>query len=212
MAQAAEEIEDFDSSNQEAEELERLLETTENPEAGEDGGKGEESPEKGSRFLFSKKFWIAVGGGILLLLASGAGTYYYLSSSSPKKAEVEEAAVLPPPVESAKPTFNKVNIYILQPFFLPLKSDDKETGHFISLTANFVLSNSTMSREIEKSLPNIRRNIYTTLTRKSPQDYFLNKGKIKEIIKKEILAGVNPLLLAGTGTIKDVVFTQFVIK
>ncbi len=212
MAQAAEETEDLDSSSQEAEELERLLETTESSEEGQEGEKGEGSPEKGSRFLFSKKFWIAVGGGILLLIASGAGTYYYLSSSSPKGAEVEEAVSTPPPVESVKPTFNKVNIYALQPFFLPLKSGNTETGHFISVTANFILSNSTLNKEIEKSLSIIRKNIYTILIRKSPRDYFLNKGKIEETIKKEILVGVNPLLLAGTGIINDVVFTQFLVK
>jgi flagellar basal body-associated protein FliL len=208
MAQA-EEAEELDPSAQEAEELERLLEATDPPE---EGAKAAEPPDKGSRFLFSKKFWIVVGGGILLLLASAAGTYYFLSSSSPKEAKVEEAVSALPPVEAVKPTFNKVNIYALQPFFLPLKSGNTETGHFISLTPHFILSNSTLNNEIEKSLPNIRKNIYTILTRKSPKEYFLNKGNIEEIIKKEILVSVNPLLLAGTGTVNDVVFTQFVIK
>jgi flagellar basal body-associated protein FliL len=207
MAEAAEETEDLDSSSQEAEELERLLETTDNRKEGESA---EASPEKKGRFLFSKKFWIAVAGGILLIIASGAGIYYFLSSSSPKEAE--DVASTPPPVESVKPTFNKVNIYALQPFFLPLKSGNTETGHFISLTPHFILSNSTLNNEIEKSLPSIRKNIYTILTRKSPRDYFLNKGKIEEKIKKEILVSVNPLLLAGTGIIDDVIFTQFVVK
>jgi flagellar basal body-associated protein FliL len=212
MAQAEEEIEDLDPSSQEAEELDRLLEATDDPEEGEAGEKGEESPEKESRFLFSKKFWIAVGGGVLLLLASGAGTYYYLSSSSPEESKVDEAVSPPPPVESAKPTFKKVNVYALQPFFLPLKSGNTETGHFISVTAHFILSNSTLNNEIEKSLPSIRKKIYTILIRKSPEEYFLGKGKIEEKIKKEILVSVNPLLLAGTGIVNDVIFTQFVVK
>jgi flagellar basal body-associated protein FliL len=208
MAQA-EEADDIDTSAQEAEELERLLEATEPPEEGE---KAVESPEKKSRFLFSKKFWIMAAGGILLLLASGAGTYYYLSSSTPEEAKIEEIVSAPPPVETVKPTFNKVNIYALQPFFLPLKSGNKETGHFISITAHLLLSNVTLTQEIEKSLPGIRKNIYTVLTRKSPREYFLKKEEIKEKIKKEILVSVNPLLLAGTGTVNDVIFTQFVIK
>jgi len=208
MAQAEEEIEEFDTSSQEPEELERLLEATENPEEEEH----EESSEKGGRFLFSKKFWIAVGGGILLLLASGAGTYYYLSKGSPEKAEVEEAVATPTPVKPVKPTFKKVDGYALQPFFLPLKSGAKETGHFVSLTVYFILSNGTLTNELEKSLPNIRKNIYTILTRKNPRDYFLKKDNIEEKIKKEILVSVNPLLLAGTGIVKDVIFTQFVVK
>lgn len=208
MAQA-EEADELDSSAQEAEELERLLEAT---EAQEEGEKAVEPPEKGNRFLFSKKLWIMVGGGILLLLASAVGTYYFLSSSTPKEAEVGEVASAPPPVETIKPTLNKVNTYALQPFFLPLKSGNTETGHFISITAHLVLSNSTLTKEIEKSLPNIRQDIYTVLTRKSPREYFLKKVEIKEKIKKEILVSVNPRLLAGTGTVKDVIFTQFVVK
>jgi len=69
-----------------------------------------------------------------------------------------------------------------------------------------------LGEEIENSLPAIRRNIYNVLSRKSPRDYFSGKGKIEEKIKKEILVSVNPVLLAGTGAVTDVVFTQFVVK
>lgn len=207
MAQAEEKIEDIDPSSREPEELERLLDATQNPE--EEEGEKEPKANEESRFLFSKKFWVLVGGGTFFLLLLAVGAYFLLTSSTP---EVEETVSTPPPVEPAKPTFNKINMYTLQPFFLPLKSDNKETGHFVSLTPHLVLSNSTLNKEIEKSLPSIRRNIYTILTRKSPRDYFLKKRKIEEQIKKEILFTVNPLLLAGTGTVIDVVFTQFVVK
>ncbi len=100
----------------------------------------------------------------------------------------------------------------MAPFFLPLKINQKETGSFIAVTPNFILSNSTLNKEIEKSLPSIRKEIYNVLSRKNPRDYLVEKGKIKERIKKEILTTVNPLLLAGTGTVTDVVFTQFVVK
>jgi len=204
MAQAEEQIEDLDPSSQEPEELDRLLDATENPEE----GKEKASPKEG-RFLFSKKFWILVGGGILLLLLLAVGAYFFFSSSPP---EVEEIVTTPPLVEPAKPTFDKINIYALQSFFLPLKSGNKETGHFVSVTPHLILSNSTLQKEIERSLLSIRRNIYTILIRKSPRDYFLKKREIKEQIKKEILFSVNPLLLAGAGTVNDVVFTQFVVK
>jgi len=204
MAQAEEQIENLDPGSQEPEELDRLLDATQNPEEGEEKA----SPEK-TRFLFSKKFWVLVGGGILLLLILAVGAYFYLSSSPP---EVEKIVSTPLPAEIAKPALNKINIYALQSFFLPLKSDNKETGHFVSLTPHLILSNSSLEKEIERSLPSIRRHIYTILIRKSPQDYFLKKREVKGQIKKEILFSVNPLLLAGTGTVKDVVFTQFVVK
>ncbi|GJL78252.1 MAG: hypothetical protein NPINA01_12410 [Nitrospinaceae bacterium] len=207
---SAQETEDLDEDvSQEPEELERLLEATQNPDEEGEGGKDESSPEEGKRFLFSKKFWILVGGGVFLLVALAVGAYFFLPST---ELEGEEPSPAPTAIETTKPTFNKVDIYALQPFFLPLKAGNKETGSFISFTPHLVMSNNTLDKEIEKSLPSIRKNIYTILIRKSPKDYFLRKGAIKETIKKEILTAVNPLLLAGTGTITDVVFTQFVVK
>ncbi len=211
MAEAEEIIDEDD----EAKELEALLEGAENDEA--EGAEGEEaSSKKDGRFSFSKKTWILVGAGTFLILLLAGGAYFYLSSSTqnPENETAGEGGVADtsPPVETVKSPFNKVNIFTLEPFFLPLKSGEKETGNFISVIPNFVLSNNNMTQEIQNSLPAIRRSIYNILNRKSPQEYFSGKVKIEERIKREILTTVNPILLAGTGTVTDVVFTQFVVK
>jgi len=146
------------------------------------------------------------------------GAYFFLFSAQNPENEIQsgeqadESVSTPPLVETVKSSFNKVHIYTLKPFFLPLKVNEKETGKYISVIPNLILSNSTLSEEIENSLPAIRRNIYNVLSRKSPRDYFSGKEKIEEKIKKEIIVTVNPVLLAGTGSVTDVVFTQFVVK
>ena len=159
-----------------------------------------------------------MGGGALLILLLAGGVYFFLSSSQNPEGEIQpgeeagENVTTPPPVETVKSPFSKVHVFTLKPFFLPLKVNERETGKYISVIPNLILSNSTLSREIENSLPAIRRNIYNVLSRKSPREYFSGKGKIEEKIKKEILVTVNPILLAGTGIVTDVVFTQFVVK
>lgn len=206
MAQGKEILKDMGAGEEEPEQLEALLEATQT----EQEEKSESTPdEEDKRFLFSKKFWILAGGGTLLLVLSAVGAYFFLFSP---KSESGETAPAPPPVETAKVPFNKVHVYALEPFFLPLKANDVETGNFISLILYFILSNSVLGEEIEEVLPAIRKNIYNILNRRNPKDYFLDKGRTKEQIKKAILTSANPLLLTGTGTINDVVFTQFVIK
>lgn len=227
MAQAEEILEDDDYETEEADELERLLEGTQNEEADVEGS-DEQTAEKGGRFSFSKKTWFIVGGGTFLILLLAGGAYYFLSPSSQSlKVEVQskeqakpqegeeqggEDLSTPPPVETVKSPFKKVNIFTLESFFLPLQLNGKDTGKFISVIPNLVLSNNTLNKEIEHSLPAIRRNIYNVLSRKNPREYYSGKGKIEEKIKKEILTTVNPILLAGTGSVTDVVFTQFVVK
>ena len=202
MAQAQEE----DSALKETRELEQLLEASQPQEGeGEESSQAEQGEPK-SR----KKLWLIVAGANVLLLLLGAGAYFFFTTEPPKK--VEEAISSPKQIEATDKTFHKVNIFALEPFFLPLKIDGRETGSFISVTPNLVLSNSALDKEIEKNLPSMRKEIYETLKRKSPKDYFMPKGQIEEQIKKEILTSVNPLLLAGTGTVSDVVFTQFVVK
>ncbi len=207
-----------DLTTGEATELERLL---------DDAGGGDEAAgglkAKFKKILSNKKLLMIYGGGFLvLILAIGVGAYFFLGEKEADVVPLEEQADVVPLEEQAvdeeiieeeeEVIIEKVNIYELEPFFLPIREDGKETGRFISISANLLLSNRVLNREIDKVLPLIRKNIYTILRRKRPSDFTLKRSRAEERIKKEILIASNTQLLAGTGTITDVFFTRFVVK
>ena len=207
-----------DLTKGEATELERLL---------DDAGGGDEAAgglkAKLKKILSNKKLLMIYGGGFLvLILAIGVGAYFFLGEKEADVVPLEEQADVVPLEEQAvdeeiieeeeEVIIKKVNIYELEPFFLPIREDGKETGRFISISANLLLSNRVLNREIDKVLPLIRKNIYTILRRKRPSDFTLKRSRAEERIKKEILIASNTQLLAGTGTITDVFFTRFVVK
>ena len=207
-----------DLTTGEATELERLL---------DDAGGGDEAAgglkAKLKKILSNKKLLMIYGGGFLvLILAIGVGAYFFLGEKEADVVPLEEQADVVPLEEQAvdeeiieeeeEVIIKKVNIYELEPFFLPIREDGKETGRFISISANLLLSNRVLNREIDKVLPLIRKNIYTILRRKRPSDFTLKRSRAEERIKKEILTASNTQLLAGTGTITDVFFTRFMVK
>ena len=178
---------------------------------------------KFKKILSNKKLLMIYGGGFLvLILAIGVGAYFFLGEKEADVVPLEEQADVVPLEEQAvdeeiieeeeEVIIKKVNIYELEPFFLPIREDGKETGRFISISANLLLSNRVLNREIDKVLPLVRKNIYNILRRKRPSDFTLERFQTEERIKKEILTACNALLLGGTGTITDVFFTRFVVK
>jgi len=205
----AEDEEDAELSDDEKEEIEGLLD-------GEDDEEAEGS--KLQKILANKKVLIIIV--VLLLLIIAGVAFFFLQNA--KEAEVvplenkvnEEVSKEEKEEEEEEEEvkIGKVNIYELEPFFLPLLDDGKETGQFISISANLLMSNSVLGREIKKVLPLLRKNIYNILKRKKPADFMLKRSRTEEIIKKEILTASNALLLSGAGTISDVFFSRFMIK
>ena len=204
---AEDQEEDDALSQDETDELERLLE-------GEDDEEAEGS--KLQKILANKKVLIIIV--VLLLLIIAGVAFFFLQNA--KEAEVvplenkvnEEVSKEEKEEEEEEVKIGKVNIYELEPFFLPLLDDGKETGQFISISVNLLMSNSVLGREINKVLPLLRKNIYNILKRKQPADFTLKRSRTEEIIKKEILSASNALLLSGAGTISDVFFSRFMIK
>ena len=194
-------------------ELERRLDGT-------DGGEKAADDLQGVKAKFkNKKLLMIYGGGFLvLIIAIGVGAYFFLGEKEVDVVPLEEQAVEEEIIEEEeevkikKVKIKKVNIYNLEPFFLPIRDDGKETGRFISIAANFLLSNRVLKHEINKVLPLVRKNIYNILRRKRPSDFTLKSFHTEERIKQEILTACNALLSGGTGTIKDVFFTRFMVK
>lgn len=194
-------------SSDEAAELERLLEDAGGEEAAGAGLKG-----KLQKILGNKKLLMIIGG-VALVLIVGISFLFLQGGEEADVAPVEEQAVEEEVKEEEEEVkIEKVNIYKLDPFFLPLLDNGKETGQFITVTANLLLSNSVLDRELDKVLPLMRKSIYNILRRKRPSDFKLKRSRTEERIKKEILTASNALLLSGTGTITDVFFSRFMIK
>ena len=193
-------------------ELESRLDDTGGGEKAAGGLKGLKA--KFQKILSNKKLLMIYGGGLLvLIIAIGVGAYFFLGEKEGDVVPLEEQAVEEEIIEEEEEVkIEKVNIYKLEPFFLPIRDDGKETGRFISIAANLLLSNRVLKHEIDKVLPLVRKNIYNILRRKGPSDFTLERFQTEERIKKEILTASNALLLGGTGTITDVFFTRFMVK
>ena len=193
-------------------ELESRLDDTGGGEKAAGGLKGLKA--KFQKILSNKKLLMIYGGGLLvLIIAIGVGAYFFLGEKEGDVVPLEEQAVEEEIIEEEEEVkIKKVNIYNLEPFFLPIRDDGKETGRFISIAANLLLSNRVLNHEIDKVLPLVRKNIYNILRRKRPSDFTLERFQTEERIKKEILTACNALLLGGTGTITDVFFTRFMVK
>jgi flagellar basal body-associated protein FliL len=203
----AEDEEDAELSDDEKEDLEALLDNEDDEEV---------EGSKLQKILANKKVLIIIV--VLLLLIIAGVAFFFLQNA--KEAEVvpleskvnEEVSKEEKEEEEEDVKIGKVNIYELEPFFLPLLDNGKETGQFISISVNLLMSNSVLGREINKVLPLLRKNIYNILKRKQPADFTLKRSRTEEIIKKEILSASNALLLSGAGTISDVFFSRFMIK
>jgi flagellar basal body-associated protein FliL len=180
-----------------------------------DGGVGATAPGlkgKIQKIFSDKKLLMLFGGGALVLLtAVGVGIYFMMSGAEEEIIPVEEEQA-EEKIKEETSVVEKVNIYKLEPFFLPIREGDKETGKFLSLSANLLMSNSKLNKDLDKVLPLIRKNIYGILRRKQPTDFTLQRTNTEERIKREILTASNALLLSGTGTVTDVFFSNFMVK
>ena len=196
-------------SSDETAELDALLETT----GGDAEAAAPESKGKLQQILSNKKLLMLFGGGALvLLIVIGAGVYFTMSGSEEEVVPVEEEKAEKEIKEEETSVIEKVNIYKLEPFFLPVRENGKETGRFLSLSANLLLSNSVLNKDLNKVLPLVRKNIYGILRRKRPSDFTLKRANTEERIKREIRTATNALLLSGTGTVTDVFFSSFMVK
>ena len=202
-----------DLTTDEKAELEHRLDGTGGGEEAAGGLQGVKAKFK------NKKLLMIYGGGLLvLIIAIGVGAYFFLGEKDAEVVPLEEQAVEEEIIEEEeevkikKVKIKKVNIYNLEPFFLPIRDDGKETGRFISISANLLLSNRILHLEIGRVLPLVRKNIYNILRRKRPSDFTLKSFHTEERIKQEIMTACNALLSGGTGTITDVFFTRFMVK
>jgi flagellar basal body-associated protein FliL len=195
---------DFDL--REAEEIERLLREEE-----------ERAEEKKSRIHPLKKFLnrkLFLGLTVAFLLIWGVSWgVLSLMERSPDTSQVSSMNQAP-----AKDSIlsslqiQKPNIYPLDPFFVPIPSKNKKAERFLHVTVHLVLSNRRLRTDIDKVQPLIRQSVYAAISRKKLKDFDNGRVKVEERIKREILTASNSFLLSGTGTITNVIFTEFIVS
>jgi flagellar basal body-associated protein FliL len=196
-------------SNKEAGEVERLLEGA----GGEEAAGGTPGLKGKLQNIFANKKLLMIIGGVVFFLIICVVFFFMQGGEETTEVTLDEQVVEEEVKEEEEEVkVAKVNIYKLEPFFLPLLDDGKETGQFISVSANLLLSNSVLNHDLNKVLPLMRKSIYNILRGKRPADFTLKRSHTEERIKKEILTASNSLLLSGTGTITDVFFSRFMIK
>ena len=195
-----------DLNLREAEEIERLLKEEEERAIHED------LRVHPLKRLLDPKLLLGISAAVFLVWAASLVILSFMETSA---VAPHMAAVKPLPAESLIPAFvqiQKPNIYPLKPFFIPIRSKKMETGRFLHVTAHLVLSNRRLHRDIDKIRPLIRQTVYSLLSRKKAKDFEKGRVTLEEKVKREILTASNSLLLSGTGTIINIVFTEFVIS
>lgn len=198
------EVPDYDL--REAEEIERLLKEEE-----ERGADKTYRAHPLKKFL-NKKMFLGLTVAVLLIWGASWGILN-LMKSSPEESQVSPAMqaatqdLVSPALQIQKP-----NIYPLDPFFVPIFRKNKETGRFLHVTAHLVLSNRRLHKDIDKVEPLIRQSVYAAISRKKIKDFEKGGVKIEERIKREILTASNSFLLSGTGTITNIIFTEFIVS
>ena len=195
-----------DLNLREAEEIERLIKEEE-----------EKAADKIRRAHPLKKFLnrkLFLGLAAIILLVWGAGWgILNLMKQSPDVLSVstvnqtQTQHFIPSNIQIQKP-----NIYPLEPFFIPILSKNKETGKFLHVTAHLVLSNRRLHKDLDKVRPLIRQSVYNVISRRKSKDFEKEGVKMEEKIKREILTSSNSFLLSGTGTITNIIFTEFIVS
>lgn len=195
-----------DLNLREAEEIERLLKEEEERAIQED------LRVHPLKRLLDPKPLLGISAAVFLVWAASWSILSFMETSA---VAPHMAAVKPPPAESLIPAFvqiQKPNIYPLKPFFVPIRVKNRETGRFLHVTAHLVLSNRRLHKDIDKVQPLIRQSVYSLLSRKKAKDFEKGRVTFEEKVKREILTASNSFLLSGTGTIINIVFTEFVIS
>ena len=141
---------------------------------------------------------------LVLLIVGGAVAYFLLSSDEPQDNPQEQQKV-----EKKKKVSDMTEIgpiYPLDQFIVNLVSTN--ANRYLKCKIDLELDSPELQQEVDKKLPAIRDLIIRILSSKTVEEIQTAKGKEK--LKEEIKRKINQML--GTGEIRNVYFTEFVIQ
>ena len=160
----------------------------------------------------NKKLMIGVALLFIILICGAA--YYFILVEKPKEEVVDlEKKDESTEKDAVKSKFEKVNKYSLKTFFFPIKlNNSEESGRFLLVTPIFIISNVGLSEQISKDLSSIRKTIYNIFLQQKHENLTTKLEITKERVKKIIITKVNEILPVGTGVVKEIYFSQFIVK
>lgn len=169
-----------------------------------------EKPEKGGPVKKEppKPIIIAV---IVFLILVIVGLLFWISIIHKESKTLETRKTTEKKTAVKKPEQNMMHLrqllYEFDPFFVTLSGSTQEKV-FLKIGISAGLSSTELQLEIENKLPVLRRSIFQLLSSMTEKEINDLDGKAK--LKKEITAKLNQML--SRGVVKDVYFSQFVVK
>ncbi len=149
----------------------------------------------------------------LVSLGLGAGgAFFFASSQVPpaapvaQTAEAELAAQQAAAKQRAMTEDFKDRLYGLDPFVVNVTGDGY--NRFLKLRIELEASDTELKEEIDARLPQVRDALIVLLSSKQLSD--ITDFEVKALLKEDILERVNDLL--DTGSVRSVLFTEFVVQ
>lgn len=176
--------------------------------------KSEDNEEEASGGGVKNIVMIIVAAMISLGMGAG-GAFFFASSQIPPPVISAETAVLETAemaeakaVASMKQSTEdfKARLYALDPFVVNVTGDGY--NRFLKLRIQLETSDSSIKEELEARLPQVRDALIVLLSGKQLSDITDFEGKA--LLKEDILERINDLL--GTGDVRSVLFTEFVVQ
>ena len=172
---------------------------------------GEETEEEGSGGGKGSLVMIIVAA--LISLGLGAGGAFFFASTqvppaepSPEALEAEAALIEAAEMQKKQTEDFKERLYPLDPLVVNVTGDGY--NRFLKLRVELEGDDSGLKEELDARLPQVRDALIVLLSSKQLSDITDFEGKA--LLKEDILERVNDVL--ETGSVKSVLFTEFVVQ
>ena len=150
----------------------------------------------------------------LISLGLGAGGAFFFASSqvpppAPAAEQTAEAEIAAEKAAMKNKAMNedfKDRLYGLDPFVVNVTGDGY--NRFLKLRVELEADDTDLKEELDARLPQVRDALIVLLSSKQLSDITDFEGKA--LLKEDILERVNDLL--DTGTIRSILFTEFVVQ
>ncbi len=169
--------------------------------------KEDEKEEKKAKGGGVNKLLLMIIGLLLGVIIAGAAAFFFMFSAPSDEEIAKQIEKDETPQEVVKPAEEEIGVIVeLKPFIVNL--EDPKARHFLKATIALEVKDDEAKGEVEKFLPKIRNDILLLLSSKTLEDVITIEGKVR--LKDEIMSRISRII--GTGKLKNVYFSQFVVQ